>query len=280
RAASTLGVNASTVGRRIEALEAALGVRLFQRAQTGYLLTDEGHDLVGRAETLEAAAVAFEREAEASEKVRGRVRLATAENLANFLLIPALPKLCKMFPELTVEIATDIRSVNLHRREADLALRMIRPTQGNVTIKRLGVMRYGLYASEDYLLRREKSSGDGGSFAIADGPLIAWSEGYADLPAAQWIDRKLEGRAPALVATSLYAQLIAAREGIGLALLPSFLAASEPAVRHIPSDADAITQELWLVVHSDLTASARVRAVADFIEETVARHAHALDPPS
>lgn len=97
------------------------------------------------------AAVAFERWAGASDHVRGRVRLTTAENLANSLLIPVLPTLRIKHPELTVEIATDIRSANRHRREADLALRLVRPTQGGVLIKREGTMRYELYGSADYL---------------------------------------------------------------------------------------------------------------------------------
>ena len=281
RAAATLGVNATTVGRRIEALEAGLGVRLFQRAQTGFALTDEGRDLIERAERIEAAALAFERRAEASDRVRGRVRLATAENLANVLLIPALPTLRAEHPELTVEIATDIRSANLHRREADLALRLIRPTQGNVTIKRVGTMRYGLYGSADYLGRRigrigrANRTSERARFETDD--LIAWSEAYADLPTAQWIERTLEGRAPALVATSLYGQVIAAREGMGLAVLPCFVAATEPTLRRVPSEADAMPQELWLVVHTDLAASARVRAVADFVEQAVAANARALE---
>ncbi|MEM6958274.1 MAG: LysR family transcriptional regulator [Myxococcota bacterium] len=281
RAAATLGVNATTVGRRIEALAASLGTRLFQRAQTGFALTDEGHDLIERAERIEAAAVDFERRAEASDHVRGRVRLATAENLANFLLIPALPTLRAEHPELTVEIATDIRSANLHRREADLALRLIRPIQGNVTIKRVGAMRYGLYGSAEYLACRAERLGaidatpDRSRFEADD--LIAWSEAYADLPAAQWVERTLEGRAPALVATSLYGQVIAAREGLGLAVLPCFVAATEPTLRRVPSEADAMAQELWLAVHTDLVVSARVRAVANFVERTVAASARALD---
>ena len=281
RAAATLGVNATTVGRRIEALEAGLGVRLFQRAQTGFALTDEGRDLIERAERIEAAAVAFERRAEASDHVRGRVRLATAENLANFLLIPALPTLRAEHPELTVEIATDVRSANLHRREADLALRLVRPTQGNVTIKRVGAMRYGLYGSADYLARRAERTRDKDCTAdcarFEADDLIAWSEAYADLPAAQWIERTLEGRAPALVATSLYGQVIAAREGMGLAVLPCFVAATEPTLQRVSSEAGAMAQELWLAVHTDLAASARVRAVAGFVERTVAASARTLE---
>jgi DNA-binding transcriptional LysR family regulator len=276
RAAQKLGVNASTVGRRIEMLEKTLGLRLFQRSQTGYVLTDEGEGLIARAEMLEETGIAFERRAEASESVEGRVRLATAENLANFLVIPALPDFRAQHPKLTLEIVTDIRSVNLNRREADLALRLVRPTQGNVSVRRVGTMRSGLYGSVDYVRRRQVDSKarDGGRF---DGDeFISWSEHYGDLPAAQWVDRVLQGRAPALVTSSLYAQLVAARAGLGLAVLPCFMADAEPALQNVPSDADAIAQEFWLAVHTDLAGSARVRAVADFLSVLVRRNAAIL----
>lgn len=269
RAARKLGVNASTVGRRIEMLESTLEVSLFQRSQTGYLLTDEGKDLISRAERFEEAGIAFERRAEPSESVEGRVRLATAENLANFLVIPALPDFRVRLPNLTLEIVTDIRSVNLNRREADLALRLVRPIQGNVSIRRVGTQRYGLYGSASYLQRRQadQTGEDTGRFDKDE--FIAWSEHYADLPGAQWIDRTLQGRAPALVASSLYAQVVAARAGLGLAVLPCFLAENEPILRRISSEVDAIEQELWLAIHTDLAGSARVRAVADFLSELV-----------
>ncbi|MEM6974636.1 MAG: LysR family transcriptional regulator [Pseudomonadota bacterium] len=272
RGARQRGVNASTIGRRIEGLERSLGLRLFQRAQTGYALTDEGRGLLEAAERIEAAALDFDLGAKSAAVVRGRVRLATAENLATALLIPALPDLLARHGELTVEIATDIRSTNLNRREADLALRLMRPRHGNVTVKRLGVMRYGLFGSVGYCERR---AGDGQSVDLGraeQDSFIAWAEDYADLPAAAWIDRALSGRQPAVIVTSLQGHIAAAKAGLGLAALPVFLAAGDPSLRHVPSEADAMTQDLWLVIHSDLVASARVRAVADFVEEVVARN--------
>lgn len=277
RAPIMLGVNASTVGRRIEALEAGLGVCLFQRAQTGYVPTDEGRDLMERAERIEAAALAFERGVEAAERVQGRVRLATADTLATALLIPALPTLRARHPDLSVEIATDIRSANLHRREADLALRMVRPVLGNVTVKRIGSMRYGLYGSEEYLTRREKHGRIENAGRFDGDDLIAWAEGYGDLPAAQWIERALEGRAPVLAVTSLHGHLAAARAGLGLAVLPCFLATAKPDLRRVPFGAEAIAQEMWLVIHADLAASARVRAVADWVEAVIAENKTGLE---
>lgn len=276
QAAQRLGVNPSTVGRRIETLETTLGVHLFQRSQTGYVLTDEGEGLIARAESFEETGIAFERGARASESVEGRVRLAMSENLANYLVIPALVDFRARHPNLTLEVVTDIRSVNLNRREADLALRLVRPTQGNVSIRRVGRQRAGLYGSVSYLERTPVDEKNEGNRCLNTDEFIAWSDHYGDLPIAQWTDRVLQGRAPALVTSSLYAQLVAARAGLGLAVLPCFMAESEPALRHVPSTADAIEQGLWLAIHTDLAGSARVRAVADFLSELVQRNAASL----
>lgn len=272
RAGAELSVNASTVGRRIEALERRLGQRLFQRAQTGYRLTDEGRDLLERAERLEAAALAFERRASWGEGARGRVRLATAENLANELIIPALGPFLAAHPGLALEVVTDVRAANLHRRDADLALRLVRPVQGNVTLRRVGVMRYGLYGSAACVERRAQANDAG----FERGALIAWSEAYADLPAARWIERRLAGRAPALVTSSLRAQVVAARAGLGLAVLPCLVGDAEPSLRRVASEADALEQALWLVTHADLAGSTRVRAVAGFLVGLVERSAGRL----
>lgn len=261
KASANLGVNPSTVGRRIEVLERLISVTLFARAQTGYELTDEGHELIERAERMEEAAFAFQRSASANETVRGKVRLATAENLANFIIIPALARLKMTHPDLEVEVLTDIRSANLDRRDADLALRLVRPSQGNVSIRKVGVQRYGLYGSTDYLAKRQRS--DAGKFDADE--FITWTDSYADLPAARWVNAILQGRVPAVRTSSLYGQYSAAVAGLGLAVLPCFVGDRHDQLRRLDCEADTVFQDLWLVMHSDLRASSRLRVVADFL---------------
>lgn len=175
-AAASLGAGVATVSRRIERLEAALGVPLFARAQTGYQLTDEGTALMPRAEALEAAMEGFQSAAQAGRGVRGHVRLATAENLANPLLIPSLASLLATHPGLTVEVSTDVASVNLHKRDADLAVRMVRPTRGHLTVRRIGTLGFGLYGAVDYMAQR-----CGGVGFEADS-YIGWADRFGDLP--------------------------------------------------------------------------------------------------
>ncbi|MBO9455295.1 LysR family transcriptional regulator [Paracoccus sp. R12_1] len=269
-AALGLSVGLATVSRRVERLEARLGRPLFLRHHTGYQLTEEGAALIERAEEMEAAARAFESGWPEKPEVSGTVRLATAENLATALILPALPRLRRAHPRLTLEIATDIAAVNLHRRDADIALRMIKPERGHVSVQRVGTLGYGLYGAQSYMEGRA----GGSELDLERDELIAWAEGYGHLPAAQWIERALRGRAPAVVTTSLATQVAGCASGLGLAVLPHFLAQPRGL---ICLDADlGIDQPIWLVTQTDLASSRRVQAVASFLREVVSERRVAL----
>ncbi|WP_339769975.1 LysR family transcriptional regulator [uncultured Pseudosulfitobacter sp.] len=263
-AAGVLGAGVATVSRRIERLEDALGVPLFARAQTGYQLTDEGAALLPRAEALEAAMDGFRSAADAGRGVRGHVRVATAENLANPLLIPSLGPLLAAHPGLTVEVSTDVASVNLHKRDADLAVRMVRPTRGHLTVRRIGTLGFGLYGSADYMTQR----GDGVGFE--GDSYIGWADRFGDLPAAQWLARSFRDTAPVVVTATLASQLSAAQAGLGLAVLPHFLA-QDAGLQRVPVEL-GVDQDIWLVMHSDLMASQRVRVVADHLVSVIEAH--------
>lgn len=261
-----LRVSQSTVSRRIDALERDLGVRLFARGQTGYVLTDQGREVLTRAEAVEDRALDLERMAH--EQVRsaaGVVRLATAETLATRLLIPALPKLAERHPHLRLEIVTGTSPVALSRREADVALRLLRPEAGNLTVRRVGGMGHGLYGSNDYLSRHPPR----GDSPFAGRAAVAWDEAYSHLPAARWLAEAWPDAPVALVVSSLEAHLAAARAGLGLAVLPCFLAADEPTLVRLLPPTSVLEEHLWLLTHADLASSARVRAVAEFLGEVV-----------
>ena len=266
-----MGVGIATVSRRIERLEAAIGQPLFARHQSGYRLTEDGAALIERAEEMEATALALTSGLPEKAAVSGTVRLATAENLATGLILPNLGRLKTSYPDLSLDIVTDIGTVNLHRRDADIALRMVKPDRGNVSLQKLGTLGFGLYGATDYVstqhLAQDANAYDSASF-------IGWSEAYAHLPAAQWVERMLKGRAPALTTTSLATQLTACANGLGLAVLPHFLARSNGLTC---LDADlGVDQLIWLVTHTDLAQSRRVRAVADFLRDVVNTNRTAL----
>lgn len=274
-AAAKLGAGLATVSRQIERLEAALGLTLFSRHQNGYRLTDDGLALLERAEALEQAAEAFAEGSAAQADVAGRVRLATTELLANFIIIPALTKLTDRYPELTLEVVTDIQTVNLHRRDADLALRLVKPARGNIMIRRVGTLGFGVYGTQTYVEKRMARPDD---TRFDKERFITWCETYGHLPAAQWIERLLRGRPPVLATTTLSAQLAAVLAGVGLAVLPHFLGRQNNLVC-LQTDL-GIDQELWLAVHSDLAQSRRVRVVSEFLAEMIRESRQELELPA
>lgn len=258
-AARELGLGVATVSRRIARLEAALDLPLFSRHQTGYRLTHEGEMLLPKAVALEDTMRGFLVEAQDSTGAVGQVRVATAENLANPIIIPALCELLRRHPALSVDVITDVATVNLDRREADIAIRMVRPDRGNVTIRRVGTLGMGLYASAGYLEERPYvAKGD-----TRSNRYIGWSEKQAHISAAQWIAQTLKGGMAAISTTTLSAQLSAAMSGLGLAVLPHFLALEAGLV--VVKAELGINQPIWFAMHSDLTGSHRVRIVADHL---------------
>lgn len=272
-AAKHLTVGIATISRRLERLESSLQIRLFTRDQQGYTLTDEGRDLISPAEALEQAGMAFGEAAYRNhDHVKGHVRLATAQGLADYLITPALPKLIADHPMLTLEIVTSVSTTNLHRRDADIALRMVRPERGNVSIRQLGLLGFGLYASHAYLTARQNPGTSLPSFEHDD--FIGWSEMQQHLPAAQWLTKRVKGRPHRLTTTSLSAQISAAEAGIGLAVLPHFIAKKRNLLC-VQQDVGC-DQPIWLAIHSDLAKSRRVRAVVDFLEGLIAENRVAL----
>jgi DNA-binding transcriptional LysR family regulator len=272
RTSAELRVSQSTVSRRIAQLEASIGMTLFQRHQTGYFLSDEGRELLRHAELVEDSVMALERGVAGLDKApAGSVRLATSENLATDLIIPALPAFRERYPGTCLEIITSTATAELGRREADIALRVVRPERGNLTVRRVGHMTYSVYGSRDYVARHPPIEGEplGGRHAIV------WDDGHAFMPAAVWLAREHPGCRIALVTSSLPAQIAAVRAGLGLAVIPDFLAVPEDFVPVIPSDR-LFSNDVWLVTHADLVASARVRAVADFLADQVMRTNPAL----
>lgn len=263
QASSDLRVSQSTVGRRVIELEKAIGMTLFQRHPTGYFLTDDGREVLRHAELVEDRVMALELGvAGRDDKPAGTVRLATSENLATDLVIPALPAFRERYPGICLEIITSTATAELGRREADIALRVVRPTRGNLKVRRVGHMTYSVYGSRDYLARHPCIEGE----PLGGRHFITWDDSHGFMPAAAWLMREHPRCKVALVTSSLPTQIAAVRAGLGLAVIPDFLVAKEDFIRVVPPE-QMFSAEVWLVTHADLAASARVRAVADFIAE-------------
>lgn len=169
-----------------------------------------------------------------------------------------------------MEVLSGVQSVNLHRRDADLAIRMVKPEAGHLTLKRLGTVGFGVYGAADCLV-----GADGLSLSEAD--FVGWPETHQHLPAAQWITRTLRGRPCKVEANTLVAQVSAVSAGLGLGVLPHFMARAS-GLQCLQPEIGA-DQTLWLVMHSDLAGSRRVRVLADHLIALFADHQDRLAMP-
>src|SRR5262249_6253175 len=152
-AARLLGVNATTVGRRLQSLEEAVGVPLFRRTRAGLLPTEEGTRLSAHAVRMEEEVLACQRALQGGG-LDGPVRITSGDGVLASLLVPALGELLRRHPQLQVELCGSSQHLDLSRREADVALRLSRPRERYLVCRRLGVAPFRLFASESYLALR------------------------------------------------------------------------------------------------------------------------------
>jgi molybdate transport repressor ModE-like protein len=271
-AAKALGVDHSTAFRRLNALEARLGVRLFERLPGGiYQPTSAGQRMAAAAERMEDEALALDRDiAGGDHRLSGRLRITSSETLAYRVLTRHLARFREAHPGIVVELIIDNRVLSLSRREADIALRPIRPKEGDLWGRKLARVAWTLYGAPAYL---EAHGGPvAGPTELGRHSLIGWEEATTGIGAADWLGRTATGDAFVYRTNSLVNQLGAARAGIGLALLPCYLGDGEPDLaRALPEPVSELTGELWIVTHADLKGTARVRAFFDLVGEGLAR---------
>ncbi|MCQ8239293.1 LysR family transcriptional regulator [Rhizosaccharibacter radicis] len=271
-AARRLRADHATVGRRIDALEQQLGVKLFERQPRGYGLTRHG-------ERLLAVADAMAREAARADEafggaggpgLRGVVRLSTLEGFGNFFLVPRLEPLIGANPALEIEWLTIQQIVALSRREADIAVTLLPPPSGRYQSERLTDYRLMVYGARRYLdahapirgvedLRHHRFSG------YIDDLVFTRGLDYLDELAGGTIRATLQN-------SSLAAQLSATLAGLCLCVLPLYVAASHPDLVPVLPDRLFLTRTYWMTVAGGVADTARIRHVRDFIRDTVSAH--------
>ena len=212
-AGRALGVDSSTVSRRLTALEEALTASLFDRNHEGISATKAAEDLLPMAEEMEEAMLRFAHAADGLEReVSGLVRIACPPDVANVVIAPLLRELFTLHPALRVEIAPGEAVIDLTRREADLALRTVRPAQGDLLVTRLTSVRWVLVASSE--LARELGS----LRSWSDAPWIGWGLRLSMIGPAQWLERHAKGVDPVVRSDSLMVQIAAVSAGVGVSL--------------------------------------------------------------
>ena len=268
-AAAALQVNATTVGRRLGALEKVLAVRLFDRTPDGYGLTQAGRDLLSHAERMEHEVHAAQREVTGADKrPAGLVRLWATEMLTTRFLVPHLPRFLALHPQIQLEVSTTTRPIVLARGEADIAVRLTRPREPDVVAQRLGAIRLALYAARSYLDAHGTPAHPQQSLRGHRVVLFAPSRAF-DVE-NNWFASRLADAQVVLRSDSVSAIYAATLAGLGIALLPVLVAGQEPELIRLPTGLEAEPRIIWQGVHRDLMKSARVQAVTRFLADVVA----------
>lgn len=262
-AARSLGIDQATVGRRLKALEAELGAKLFLRAKDGYLLTAAGETAMAAARRMEAAALDLRSKIEGQDAhPGGLVRVTSTDSIAIDLLLPAIARLQQHWPHIRVDLAVSTELLNLSRRQVDIAFRNVRPEAPDLVVRRLVAWPVGLFASADYLARCGEPLPEDelrGHLLVAYGPYLEQGPflTMAGVPARQ-----------ARIAMAAQSSLLvrkAVAAGIGMGEMPVWMGEREGLVRIWPQRRRATDYEVWQVMHPDLQRTARVRATAEFL---------------
>jgi DNA-binding transcriptional LysR family regulator len=269
-AGKALKSSASTVSRRIGTLEKKLGVHLFDRKSSGYALTESGTAIRQKAADVEQAVLSVERVALGRDMhATGVVRLTASDDIAANLIAPHLGRFHARHPEITLEIVAQMELADLTRREADIAVRGARPTRGHFIIRRAGVWHFGLYAAKKYA---ESHHLKPGLTDLSGINIITWTKEWVHLRGGPWFAEYARGAKVALTSDSRRVHHAACKAGLGVAILPCALADKESDLVCLLPPKRVLSLPLWLVVHRDLARTARVRAVMEFLFETVTTH--------
>jgi DNA-binding transcriptional LysR family regulator len=271
-AARALGVNHTTVLRRVNAFEERLGLRLFERLPTGYFLTSGGAELIEAARLMEDTVAALERRlAGQDRRLAGAVRVTTTDTLVHMLLPPILVAFRAKHPSIQVELILSNEAFNLAKRAADVAIRPADDPPEGLVGRRVSAIAFAIYAGHGYLARHGKTE----DLSIHD--WLAPTDDLSSTSVAQWMRVALPQVEIVFKANSLLALRQAAAENLGLVALPCYLGDSSNDLVRVRPPVPAMATALWILSHEDLRRSARVRAFTEFVAAAIARQRPLLE---
>ncbi|WP_184533836.1 LysR family transcriptional regulator [Variovorax sp. Sphag1AA] len=264
-AARALHLSHPTIGRRIRALEQAIGQTLFQRTADGFVLTDEGAGVVPLAEQMEEGALTMERRLTGREsKLQGRLRISSADWFGAYVLPPVISDFTRAYPHVDVEILTGTRLFNLAQREADVAFRIVPFNASDVVQRRLVRLPYGVYAAED---SANPVFGDGSGFR-----LITHDTSTGQFPDIEWLKASFPNAKPIMASNNRNVQGRMCAHGIGIAVLPQVVGAQMAGLRRLHLPDDPPSRDIWMGYHRDLRRLNRLRAFIATVTGHIGSH--------
>ena len=270
-AARSLGMDATTVGRRLRRLATALQSELFELEGGERRLTEHGQALFAHAETIESTALSALGEVGGdSSQATGHVRLSVAEGFATWVLAPRLPEFRARHPDIQLDLVTASGFLNPSKREADVAVMMERPRHGRLIAAKLADYRLRLYVARTYL----DTHGPIGSIEdLGRHALIGYVPEFLYSPELDYLGEVATGLDAILRSTSINVQYRAGASGAGIGVLPGFIGDQDPGLVQLFPDRIDIQRSFWLVTHSDMRRLARIEAVLAWLKDAAAGRA-------
>lgn len=264
-AAEKLGLNHSTVFRRLTALEAAIGQRLFERSRLRYQPTAAGEAMVNVASDVGESIVEFERRVAGRDiKPSGALRVATSDTLAIYVLPPILNQFSAAYPGVQLDLALSSQNLSLSRRDATVALRAINGPTDPLVGEKICSMRWAIYCTPELASRY-------GNDIVGAAPWITSGENYSPLRGRRWFEKHIAREQQVCRADTVLAMAGLAARGYGATILPCFVGDAAGGLVRVGELQPELDIELWLVTHAELSHLARVRAFMDFAAEELAR---------
>jgi DNA-binding transcriptional LysR family regulator len=270
-AAEILGVNHSTVFRRLAALESAVGARLFERSRAGYAPTVAGEEMIALASTMAESVLEFERRVAGRDiKPTGELSVTTPEAIGQHFMPAIVAQFQSQNPGIVVELILSNQSLNLSRRDADIAIRLTNDPPETLVGRRICAARWSVYCRRDVIAGLGPEAADTVAF-------IGFGEGFGQPPGRRWMETNVHPKRLVARANSAHCMLEFALQGFGATLLPCFLGDSCPDLTRVGHLLPELDLGLWMLTHSDLRRAARVRAFMDFVGAELTKHRRVIE---
>ena len=270
-AARLLGVNHTTVLRRVSAFEKRLGQRLFERLPTGYVLTAGGEELIAAARRIDDTVTTLERKLAGQDlRLSGTVRVTTTDTLMGSILPEILAAFRAAHPGIQVEVALSNLMLNLTKRDADLAIRPAKDPPETLIGRQVAKIAFAVYGSPHYLAKRRSAD-------LAAHQWVGPDDSLGGTSVAAWMRSELPESEITLRADSLLGLRQAAQAGLGLAALPCYLGDTSPDLVCVHPPITAMETALWILTHEDLRHTVRIRAFIEFAADALSRRRPLLE---
>lgn len=277
-AARRLGIDASTVSRRLHQLETSLSAQLFERTTNGHKLTEDGQRLVMRVTKMEQdAALAYEQITLKNTSEQGTVRIGATEAFGNYFIAPNLTELRHQHPNIEIELLQFARDVKISRNEADIAIAVEQPKGTSMIVTKLTDYQLQIYSARQHQAQYANVSLQ----TLPSLPWVSYVDNLLFTEQLSYLNEVSENIAPLFRSTSIISQYSAIKSGLGVGILPCFLAEQDQDLIKLLPEKVAITRSLWLTTHPELKRLTRVATVWEYLKQlTQAQQQHLIPAPN